>query len=333
MFIRVDMLAILFELVGIYIALRYLSRRAIFWSIPFFVLAFYTKQSVMAGAVAVTICLLIKNRRRGFLFGGVTALTIGGILAAATWLTHGGFFREIVLYQRTSPTFQSPLAVVEIVIISLMVYLPVVIMAGTKLKDHTAHLLSIFAVVAFGLNTLTLFHIGGISNYLFETTLAICILAGLWLADAEIMKNLTLLIASGVFIIVSLYLAVGGLMGSYFPDKQYAVNCQKAESLISDATYPILTENAALVLAAGKQIYYEPFVFNNLAHLGYFNEDILLNDLESHRIEYVIAQEHLPEKQIQRFDTAVQTAIVNNYHIILDAATGQQFGFVVYQVN
>jgi hypothetical protein len=122
-------------------------------------------------------------------------------------------------------------------------------------------------------------------------------------------------------------------MGSYFPDKQYAVNCQKAESLISDATYPILTENAALVLAAGKQIYYEPFVFNNLAHLGYFNEDILLNDLESHRIEYVIAQEHLPEKQIQRFDIVIQMAIVNNYHIILDAATGQQFGFVIYQVN
>jgi hypothetical protein len=296
-------------------------------------MAFYTKQSVMAGPVAVTIYLLIKNQCRGFLFGGVTALTIVGIMAAATWLTHGGFFREIVLYQRTSPTFQSPLAVVEIVIISLMVYLPVVIMAGTRLRDHPAHLLSIFAVVAFGLNTLTLFHIGGISNYLFETTLAICILAGLWLADADIMKNLTLLIASSIFIIVSLYLAVGGLMGSYFPDKQYAANCQKAESLISDATYPILTENAALVLAAGKEIYYEPFVFNNLAHLGYFNEDILLNDLKSHRIEYVITQEHLPEKQIQRFDAAVQTAIINNYHVILDAATEQQYGFVVYQAN
>jgi hypothetical protein len=70
-----------------------------------------------------------------------------------------------------------------------------------------------------------------------------------------------------------------------------------------------------------------------LAHLGYFNEDILLNDLESHRIEYVISQGQLPEKQIQRFGAAVQTAILNNYHIILDAATGQQFGFVVYQVN
>jgi hypothetical protein len=55
--------------------------------------------------------------------------------------------------------------------------------------------------------------------------------------------------------------------------------------------------------------------------------------LKSHRVEYVISQGHLPEKQIQRFDTAVQTAIVNNYHVILDAATGQQFGFVVYQVN
>jgi len=33
---------------------------------------------------------------------------------------------------------------------------------------------------------------------------------------------------------------------------------------------------------------------------------------KANRIEYVIAQEHLPEKQIQRFDTEVQAAIVNN---------------------
>jgi len=61
-------------------------------------------------------------------------------------LTHGGFFREIVLYQRTSPTSKVHSPFVEIGYHIAHGLSPVVLMAGTKLKDHPAHLLNIFAI-------------------------------------------------------------------------------------------------------------------------------------------------------------------------------------------
>ena len=86
----------------------------------------------------------------------------------------------------------------------------------------------------------------------------------------------------------------------------YSLRTKQAETIIRDATYPILTENAQIVVDAGKMPYYEPFVYSNLARLGYFDGNIVLNDLKTNKIEYVITQYHLPESGSSRFSEAVQ---------------------------
>ena len=120
-----------------------------------------------------------------------------------------------------------------------------------------------------------------------------------------------------------------------YPGQVYRENVQDAVATIKDDTYPILTENAGIVLEAGKVPYGEPFVFNQLTRFGYWNEDNLLQDMKSGRMEYVITQYKMPDQPATgRLDGAVTQAILNNYHVVLDdenESTG--YGFVVYKNN
>ena len=187
------------------------------------------------------------------------------------------------------------------------------------MSKQKGHLFQIFMCLALIVNVSNLVHPGGNLNYLFETTFAICICAGMYLASADIEKNFNIIIAGSIFMAVLLLLAVTGLYGESFPTRQYRTDYAKAVTILKGADYPILTENAGMVVDAGQVPYYEPFVFTNLAHLGYWNEDKLLSDLDTKKIQYVVTEYPLPDTKVLRIDTETQDAIVANYHIILES--------------
>lgn len=337
-FIRVDLLAIFLELAGVYVVLRTQNSYKVLWAIPLFLLAFYTKQSSVAGAAATCLYLITRKGQEqkeiGWSFVAVFGCLFLTSIAAFQILTNGEFIKEILLYQRTVPAFQYPMNIILTVVVSLTLYLPATFMAGIFIKDNFKHYLSIFALSALLFNSFTLAHPGGNINYLFETIFAVCILAGLWLANADIVdKSLNVIITAGIFILVLFVLGVTGLMGEAFPDKTYIQQYHQGVGIISDATYPILTENAGMVLDAKQVPYYEPFVFNNLAKLGYFDEKILLKDLDTHRIQYVVTQFMLPNVEMRRFSPAVQSAITENYHVVFKADTDANYSFVVWERN
>jgi hypothetical protein len=96
---RVDLLAIALEFLGMYLGLLALCRpRFAFAAALVFVLAAYTKQTAVAGAVA-TFAVLLLHRPRRALGAALLALIAGGaIFGALTVVTGGGFPRHIVLY-------------------------------------------------------------------------------------------------------------------------------------------------------------------------------------------------------------------------------------------
>jgi hypothetical protein len=333
-FIRVDLLATFLDLLGVFIVLKYWKTNKVYWAIPIFLLAFYTKQSALAGAVASCLYLLIKGKDKGWIFTIIYCILFAVIFAIFQIATYGDFLKEILLYQRTSPAIRNPVDSFLTLAVSLTMYLPITVMAFTWLKDNFKQYLGIFALSALVINGLTLLHPGGNINYLFETIFAFSISAGIWLATADITeKNLNVIISSGIYLIIMLAGGALGMLGESFPSQQYRIEYQQAVTIISDATYPILTENASMVLDAGQVPYDEPFVFNNLARLGYFDENILLNDLATKKIQYVVTQFMLPNVAVRRFDMSVQNAIIDNYHIVLNATTDKSYSFVVWKAN
>jgi hypothetical protein len=159
-------------------------------------------------------------------------------------------------------------------------------------------------------------------------------------------KDFRLVMASTIFMSVAFLLAAIGLMGEAFPTRQYRADVAQAVAILKGADYPILTENAGMVLAAGDVPYYEPFVFTNLNALGYWSEAKLLNDLDTREIPYVVTEYPLPDPGVKRIDTATQNAIVANYHVILEsgitATSGKgtneagiyaEYSFVLWKAN
>ena len=325
MFPRVDMLAILFELAGIYVIIRFENSRWLWLSIPLFVLAFYTKQSLVAFIAAACLYLFIRNRKQGLIYGGILTGTVLSILGIANLLTQGDFFKQVFLYQQ-SEIFSGTTSVVWTLFIILI---PILVMGVVYAWKNKTSLLGLSVLATFVINTLVLFlHTGGNYNYFFEFVFALSLASGVFLQ--QIIKN------RKEFYIWLFAFSIAGLVGVIpnlsLVDSTYSLRTKQAEMIIRDATYPILTENAQMVVDAGKMPYDEPFVYSNLARLGYFDGNIVLNDLKTNKIEYVITQSELPESGAYRFSEEVQQAILANYHIVMDSSN-YPFSFVVYEAN
>jgi Dolichyl-phosphate-mannose-protein mannosyltransferase len=329
LFFRVDMPAVTFELAGLYVALRWYKCGWLYLSILFFVLAFWTKQSVATAAIAVCIYNFTRNWRFGIgymvLLGGavVGSLLIATAFYGKEWLYH------VFLYTRTAELIRPWNDIFAYGVVAYIPIIPLIAMACVYVSRNLKSLVSIFAMTALVLNLLLITRPGGAQNYFFEPILAISIAAGCSI-PIVLQKQGKKYIAFFAFSLWAL-VSINDLVG--YPDAGYPARMQQAEALIQDATYPILTENAGIVVDAGKQPYCEPFVFNQLARLGYWDEDILLNDLKTHRVQYVVSQFMLPYKDVQRFTPEIQAAIVENYDVILDYSSYRVGSFVVWKAK
>jgi hypothetical protein len=120
------------------------------------------------------------------------------------------------------------------------------------------------------------------------------------------------------------------------PDKAYDKAVIKVEEIIKNTEQPILTDNAGLVLNAGKTPYYEPVIYTNLEHFGYFNQNIIVGDLNNSRIDYLVFQQPvtISNYNYTRFTPQVVDAIDSNYQIVYTYLTfSSGYQFCVYESN
>lgn len=326
-FMKVDMPAVMLELAGIYIALKFVKSNSIYMSLPFFLLAVFTKQTALAGVIAVCLFLFLQYRRQqAFIYGGIFAGIVGIVFAIGSYLTNGAFFQQLVLYNQTIPAIRDANTVLSYWTVAYLPMIPLAILAVSFVVKNKLHLLALFAGVALIIDSLTVMRPGAGPQYFFEAIFAIAILAGAGLYSFLKSPRRDYLVAFGVTVLLLIFNAS---VVSY-PDDGYAQRYEVVKDTIADARYPILSENWGIVLEAGKEPYCDPFVFYELNQLGYWDEDKMLYDLKTSRIEYVITQYPLPEERVQRLSGEVQAAVVQNYTKIIDYSQ-DQYGLVVYK--
>jgi hypothetical protein len=92
--VKPDMFAVACGLGGLWWVLRAAERGqgAVWWALPFFWAAFYSKQTAIAAAVAACVWLILRHWRTGLLFTGLYALGTAGGYLLLDLLTAGGFF-------------------------------------------------------------------------------------------------------------------------------------------------------------------------------------------------------------------------------------------------
>lgn len=311
MIVRVDLMAVMWSLAGIYLVLRFHPSRWMYLSIPFLLLAVYTKQSMLAGTVAVGLYLLIRNWRQGLIYCGA----LGGVglagLVAATVATDGEFFNCLFTYQQLEPYFKR--FADDFVLVGYTPLVPAIVLTVYYIIKHRLTLPAMFVLVALPVNFVLIYRLGSSHIYFVEIIMAMSITAALALHELQSIRLTAVALPVFAITLMSLYSSYTVPMEIY---RGYQDNYQDAVEVIADADYPVLTEHCQLVLDAGQEPYYEPFMFLNLARLGLWDEGKLIRDLDERRIDYVVSDLTLPRTDNLRYSLAIQEAVVNNYQVV-----------------
>ena len=89
-----DMLALMFTILGVFLVVR----NKIFWAVPIFVLAVFTKQSYIIAPLAVVFYLLLKDRKQVLPFTCCLGVSLLVPFIAINYGTHGEFYRHIISF-------------------------------------------------------------------------------------------------------------------------------------------------------------------------------------------------------------------------------------------
>lgn len=305
---RVDMVACALSLGGLYLAMLALRRpRLIHIAALAFVAAVYAKQTMIAAPASVFLVLLVLRPRLA-LAGIATSVTAGLIvLASLTAETGGGFPRHIFLYNINRIDLSQIVSAAAIIALQAP-YLALAFFGFLKLASALARagegaqgwadlrsrlggdppsiqrLVVIAYLVVTTLMLAMIAKVGASVNYLIEWMLVVSILVGLSLEEVfgaafpprgslESHRPNLALIA-----ILPLAFAVQAVMTSGVRGDGPPKTAQRATELaelsrrIHAADRPVISDNMVLVIRSGKEVVWEPAIFAELAHTGFYDE-------------------------------------------------------------
>jgi len=348
---RVDMLAVMFSITGFYIALRFRNSRWMYLSIILFACAFFTKISALAGAGAVLIYLLIYNRQMFVRYAGILAGSIAGIFGLLQLITKGGYYYNVFFCNNTIDkvwNLPSLLTNISIVIFPLAI---IFVIAATKTirtfrnknRSDLDTMIVLYFLVAMGLDCIIALRPGGFINYYLEFIIGACLCTSIALpaiikrAQQDYMQKRKVM-ASGLLIMLMItgFCTISPKNAFPFPSIKYTEEAKIATQLIQDTNRPVITENSALVVNAGKDLYVEPFDFTNMAALGLIDDTNYVNDYREQYFDYIILR--MPTcKRVDgdlHFKKEIIDIIKENYTLIYEPSENfYWYGLFVYESN
>lgn len=328
-FFRVDMLGLLFSLMGIYIFLK--TDKLIFVTI-FFIAALYTKQSFVSAPIAVVLYLFLTDKKRALTFVVLMLLCYIAIFFLINLYTNGEFYRHNFLYNMNIFIFKQMakhyiwfLQNHAIIILCSVIFL--------FLPDIQKKY-SIF-VIYFIISALVAVSVGKIGanmNYFFEIIAVSCILMGLAMKRLkEIFKDEKtwgMLINSALFIQLLLFLHI-----PFFTEpiitKNELTNSKLLSEVVHNTDGKIISEDASLLLMNNKPIIFMPFEFTQLANQKIWDQTRFVNDLKNRQFSLIMLSFNIHcQVDKERLTPLMADAIKENYYI------GQVIGeyFLYYPV-
>jgi hypothetical protein len=339
---RVDMLAVALSLLGLVAVFKSLERPGfIYLASLLFVAAVYTKQTAV-GAPAAAFAVLIALRPK-LAIRGIIACLIVGITALVTigWLTDGGFYRHIFLYNVNRPDL-SRLSWIAYAAEAQAVY---VAFAALVLARRLAEVLSRYrgkanARAAMGANvadlrlliaasyvlvsTLMLVLVaksGSSINYFLEWFFALGLFAamapGEALRGAYDRSEFRSVLAAGVCVALAIGAAFAPL-----PRSDFGVNSPRARELaklsreVASATKPVIADDMVLLIRSGKDVLWEPAIFAELASIGDWDERPFVHRIRNGEFAFFITWGRRGHHRFdERYNPAVAEAIDAAYPV------------------
>jgi hypothetical protein len=348
----VDLLALFFSFLGVYLFIRFSEKpTALYASFACFVLALFTKQTMIAAPLACLVAEIVFDKRRAvrhFLF----CLCLGGAgLGFLAWATNGEALRHLFLYNASQPFSlihwvvgiqQNLIGVLPIAAVACLALLPLFHEGGSTrrggfldklradLRASSYHLSLfvlglqlLFAVVI----SLTYGKSGSGVHYFLEWNFICCALTGLlfvrtlsdWTSHPSHASG-----GAAVFLLVFLAALTG------FPDSLHRIDTvyrlRNGERHAQDTLYandaavlkiieqtpgPVLCENMLLVMKANKEIPIEPGIQGFLGKAGIWDESGFVAMITQQKFGVIIMRDLNPDFWTE----PVVQAIADHYQI------------------
>ncbi|WP_404334441.1 hypothetical protein AB2M62_13275 [Sphingomonas sp. MMS12-HWE2-04] len=290
---RVDLLACVFTLAGMFLACH--APRSLAATVAAglaFTAALYTRQTCFPAPAAAFVVLLLASPRRAWTMAAVSIASGLIVLAAVESATRGGFLLNIVSYNvnrilwdhagALAATLLANIVLLALAAIGAAAAFPTIGMRRWRdLRTAEPAQLALAIVLAtLALKTLMLPAIlksGASDNYLIDWFTQICMLAGF--AAIPLLRAASGLAAAPSLLLYALFalglpLQVWGAQS--LPDRA-AADAQRREldtivARIRQSDRPVISDDATLLLRAGKPLQWEPAIVAELASFGRYDE-------------------------------------------------------------
>jgi hypothetical protein len=328
----VDLLALFLAFLGIFMFLRAAEQgRAQYAAFACFVLAVFTKQTMIAAPIACLAARALINPRKALRYLAFCVALGLGSLACLAWATQGEILRHLFLYNAQQPFAitqwilgmqENVIGMTPILAVGALAILAVVRHSFlTKLRNfvswlrvglrtsayrRTVFVLGMQLLIALVIS-LTYGKAGSGVHYFLEWNLICCALAGMVFAQALAHWNPGKRFAAGstvVFVLIFLAALTG------FPDSLRRINSvfrvTSGERLTQDAKYsssaavlkileetpgPVFCENMVLTMKAHKEIPIEPGIQCFLAKRGTWDQSGFVNLISSRQFGVIVLRD------------------------------------------
>jgi hypothetical protein len=161
--------------------------------------------------------------------------------------------------------------------------------------------------------------IGASYNYVIEWICVWCLILGMasaaalrtvWQPQSTSSLRVRLALAIGLPALLMAQLVMNPSKQVRLPDTEHARQGQAVLQLIEAAQKPVLSEDMTLLMKAGKEVPMEPAIFQELVHKGMWNEQRIIDLINSHFFEFVVIGDRWT---VPRWTSAVQKAIEGAY--------------------
>ena len=330
---RVDMLAVALEFLGMYLGLRSLREpKLIYWAGLAFVAALFTKQTMIEGAVATLAALLVRTPGRALRAGAFAAVLGACVFALLTIVTRGGFPRHTIFYNINPFTLKAVydgLAQSKVITTYPVYLLPrlghrrdVCSRGLLKQKPRAMPAASVMALLYFLLTTCSLVSLGKEGswiNYLIPWVSSWVLLIGL--ATAEVAgtaerrgQPLMLLALFGVLFLQAL--ATPKFGEKKVVDPAFRREYTQLIALVAKrAPKPVpVRGHGGADVQAGREVPWEPTIITDLSRKGVFDERKAIGRVEARDFSYVIREKY--NFRGERFSSpAMEAAIAKAYPV------------------
>ncbi len=350
-FFRVDMLAVMFSLLGFYIVSKHehdITPKYLWLSLIPFILAVYTKQSQVFALLAVSIWLFFKDKKLSVKYFGSFALICGVIFLFVNYITNGQFWLHLVEYQKVPWR-------IGLIIGSnyyFLLYFSVLVVIGLTYvinslmrEDGPPSLFSLYFLITGFMTAILVGHVGSAVYYYIEFVAIACILVGFSsvelfglrdelfkLGNQEELDHkkillCTLLIVQLLIFVNVPYVSVGETLRypfyGYTPRHDDLVKGQIVSSYISNSPGMVLIEEQGFAVINDKEIYFDFMQLNLLQRTGTFDSSQMQKDIENQKFSMIVLS-------CKCLSPNILTAIHENYEIIDVVDVKVRYDYEIY---